>query len=178
MFVGIDNGLDGAIGVIYNDGRYKTVDMPTISVKKGKGIKREYDINGMREILSSLVNEEPIDLLVLEQAQVMVRKNKSGELEIKQGSVSSGKIMYGYGLWRGLLAGLQIKNEIKHPKTWQKEFFFGLIGSNTKEKSFKAASGLFPGAELTGKKGAIKDGRCDVLLMAEYARRISGGSRA
>jgi hypothetical protein len=161
-FVGIDNGLHGAVVCIIDDKKTATTlsfyDTPTISVKRSDD---EYDENKMRDILLEI---KP-DYVCLERAQSMP----------KQGVVSTFKTGAGYGLWRGLLTGLQIAYVIVGPKLWQKEFFQGRAG-DTKVLAYQIASALFPtySDKLKGPKGGLKDGRCDALLLAEYCRRKIG----
>lgn len=40
-----------------------------------------------------------------------------------------------------------------------------------KEKTIQLVKSLFPDAPIYGKKGGLKDGRCDALAIAEYGRR-------
>jgi hypothetical protein len=161
-FVGIDNGLHGAVVCIFDDKSAATTlsfhDTPTLSVKRSDD---EYDEAKMREVLLQI---KP-DYVCLEKSQAMP----------KQGVVSMHKTGTGYGIWRGLLAGLQIPYEIVGPKTWQKEFFQGRSG-DTKTLAYQVASSIFPtyADQLKGPKGGLKDGRCDALLLAEYGRRKIG----
>ena len=85
-----------------------------------------------------------------------------------QGAVSNFSTGNGFGVYKGVLTALQIPFEIVHPKKWQKVYS---IAKKTKEQSYAIASQLFPLVNFLGKKGAIKDGRSDAILMAEYGRR-------
>ena len=40
-----------------------------------------------------------------------------------------------------------------------------------KEKTIELVKSIFPNAMIYGSKGGLKDGRCDALAIAEYARR-------
>ena len=161
-FFGIDNGKSGAIAVIRN-GDVEVHDMPVIAVKKGKSQKTIYDIQRIVSIIYEMSRHDDT-YGILEQAQVMHF----------DGKVSAGTIMYSFGLMEGVLSALGVRYEIKHPKTWQKEYFHGVIGDSTKEKSYKVASRLYPGVELVTPRGRVYDGRCDALLMADLAKRNFG----
>jgi crossover junction endodeoxyribonuclease RuvC len=81
------------------------------------------------------------------------------------------------GLWEGLLIGLKIPYQRLMPAAWRKGLIVGARGSggDPKAQARQAARALFPGAELTGPRGAFLHGRADALLMAERARRITVG---
>lgn len=90
-----------------------------------------------------------------------------------QGVVSTFKTGYGYGLWLGILAGLQLDYIVVPPKKWQAEMIPGKEGS-TKERSIAMAFILFPEVSLlpTERSKIPHDGMADSLCLAEYARRV------
>lgn len=168
--MGIDPGVTGGIAVIATDfeGRAKATmccDTPTVAGKT----RTEYDIPGILK----LIKIEAPDVIGLEQQHPMpVEIFKFGKLVRKQGSVSIFSTGYGYGLLRGLIAGMGIKHVIVPPQTWQTSQFKGLRKAGTKKLAYMVASGLYPEANLKGPMGGIKDGRCDALLIAEYTRTM------
>lgn len=161
IFIGIDPGLDGAVAIINGDGEATVYDTPTTKIKSGKKNKNMYVESLMADILRQY--EVYKVEVTLEKAQSMP----------KQGVASTFSTGEGYGLWRGILAALQIPYTIITSQKWKKE----MMGGMGKEKSASCyrAQQLFPSVELFGPKGGAKDGRGDALLIAEYGRRTLNG---
>jgi len=164
LYLGIDPGLDGAIGVIDEQGNYiRIYDTPIIKYQKGKKKKREYDIPAIRNILINFSDTGPTKItLGLEKMQSLppgIRIQASFSLGLCQ------------GIFEGLLVALNIPYQLVIPKTWQKEFQITKPKGDKKAQSMMIAEKLFPTAELRGPKGGKKDGRSDALLIAEWMRR-------
>jgi hypothetical protein len=88
----------------------------------------------------------------------------------KQGVRSMFSIGLGFGLWRGLLAGMQIPYEIVRPQEWRR--VVGLPRNASKGDAAALAQRLYPevGAELVGPRGGLRDGLADALLIAHWRR--------
>lgn len=157
-FIGIDNGLDGAIVILDYRGRFiSCTDVPTINVKSGKKNKRKYLVSNMAQLIPDVM---ALNIFVsLEKAQAMKG----------QGVSSTFSTGYGAGLWEGIVAALGIPYTVSHPKTWQNSMIRDVPGTDTKARSVLAASRLFPGLDLSRKKD---HNRADAALIAEYGRRI------
>jgi hypothetical protein len=149
--------------------------MPILKLPKGrKGTKTVYDKKAIVDLFNRVIEQSKVNniLVLLEQAQAF-----SG-----QGGVSNFSTGYAYGCMEGILTALKLPYEIVHSKTWQKELFKGkavpksdnrvLRKKAIKNVSYEVASKLFPGIELRGPQGGLKDGLCDALLIMEYGRRI------
>ena len=54
------------------------------------------------------------------------------------------------------------------PKIWQKYIGVTVKGKAIKKEVAKIAQGLYPNAELHGKRGGLLDGRADALMIAHY----------
>jgi len=54
------------------------------------------------------------------------------------------------------------------PKIWQKYIGVTVKGKAIKKEVAKIAKGLYPNAELHGKRGGLLDGRADALMIAHY----------
>ena len=54
------------------------------------------------------------------------------------------------------------------PKVWQKYIGITAKGKAIKKQVAQIASGLYPKAELHGKRGGLLDGRSDALMIAYY----------
>ena len=54
------------------------------------------------------------------------------------------------------------------PKIWQKYIGVTVKGKAIKQEVAKIAKGLYPNADLHGKRGGLLDGRADALMIAHY----------
>lgn len=150
---GVDPGQTGAVAIIHQ-GIVTLFDTPTEMVKKGKGSKTEYLPSNMADIL----RDNRIDHVFIEKVGAMPG----------QGVTSMFGFGKGFGLWLGILAGLQIPYTLITPQAWKKEIMQGV---SDKDAARGKAIQLYPQSsrELARKKDI---GRADALLIAEYGRRI------
>jgi len=163
IFIGIDPGLGGAVGVIDDtaefpeNNREQVFDTPTVIVE-GEKSKHKYLVPAMVRILLPYAKRTDV-LAVLEHVHSMP----------KQGIASSFCFGEGKGMWEGILASLEISMELVSPQRWKK----AIMADQGKEKSaarFKAMQ-LFP--SMAEQLKLVKhDGRAEALLMAEYGRRL------
>jgi hypothetical protein len=164
MMIGIDPGLCGAVAVIDRAGALVALaDTPTLSIKVARGVKRAYDVPGMCAAVAPYVGAGLH--VIIEEAQAMPG----------QGMRSMFTTGYGYGLWVGLLAALQVPYTPVRPVVWKQAFSLG----KDKEQARLKAQQLFPGADLRRKKD---HGRSEALLLAHYGLRsgllVPPGARA
>lgn len=182
VFIGIDNGISGAIAVVQADRSTAfVVSMPIIThsahvrkrdkrtgemVNKTK-VSNSYDVQGLVETFALIKSKYVISGVYLEQAQVMQH----------DGKVSAGKIMVGFGIVQGVLAALGISYSVVAPQTWQSKMIKGVTGVDTKERAFKVAQSLYPKMHdvlsRVKRTGAIEinDGACDAICLADFALR-------
>lgn len=155
MIAGIDPGITGAVAVII-DGNPFFYDTPTESIKKGKTLKSAYLPSSMADIF----RDEHISHVFIESVS-----SRPG-----QGVASMFGFGKGFGLWLGILAGLQIPYTLVTPQAWKKEIMQGM---SDKDAARGKAMQLYPQCtkELSRKKDI---GRADALLIAEYGRRMIG----
>ncbi len=161
VYIGIDPGLSGAVGVVNESGGLVDVfDPPTLRVKKsGKGHKNTYLVSEMHEALASRVRSLSVACAAIEyQAS---RPKQSAPATFSQG--------YGYGLWIMALASLGVPYEIISPVTWKKAM--RIPAGSDKSASLLMATQLFPHAPLRTARGRELDGRAESLLIAEHLRR-------
>ncbi|KKL97404.1 hypothetical protein LCGC14_1834790 [marine sediment metagenome] len=156
----VDPGKDGFI-VRLDEKGVGSWPMPVIDppLKHGKRKgKRQYDMAQMARIVRAC---EP-DLIVVEKQQAYPG----------QGVSSTFSTALGYGIWQGIAAGIGIRAEFPHPKTWQKDMLRDIPGEDTKQRSIIAAGQRFPLVDLRKSERARKphDGKCDALLIAAWAR--------
>jgi len=159
IFIGIDPGKSGAVAFLSDEGLAEVFLCPTIP--SGKGTKRLYDVQEMVGLI--LGNTDGLQsFAVLEKQQAMP----------KQGLSSTFSIGMGFGIWRGILAALEVPSEEPHSRVWQR-VICGSIAGDTKARSIQAASRLFPTIDLRISERGRKPhhGKADALCLAEYARR-------
>ena len=167
IYIGIDPGLGGAVGVIdetalFPTNEFKVFDTPTMVVSGVKN-KNVYNTAAMAALLQPYHDQVGCDVLVvLESVHSMP----------KQGVASSFSFGQGLGMWQGIIAALGLPLEMPSPQRWKKE----MLADQGKDKDasrFKAIH-LFPSlaSQLSRKKD---DGRAEALLLAEYGRRLRKG---
>lgn len=83
----------------------------------------------------------------------------------KQGVASTFKFGTNFGIWRGILAALEIPFILVRPQQWKKRFN---LNKKDKMESLYAARRQWPQLELHLKK---HHGRADALWLALYARQ-------
>jgi len=163
MIVGVDIGLTGGIACL-KDGHppqvVGVIDMPTVSIKKGRGTKNLYDTKCIKDLFAKW--PKPIEMVFIEKTQ---------PLQIGYRSQASHSLGLGEGIFVGLLEGLEIPYEFVKPMIWQKHFGITKAKGDKKVQSYQVASQLFPAAELMTPRGRKLDGRSDALLIAEWGRR-------
>ena len=152
-FIGVDNGLKGAIAILGDSDSPLVEAMPVIM-----GVRKVYDETRIADILQYHGDGA---LVVIELAQAMRRG------EHPQGTVSSFKIGVNYALVRGICVG----------RKWQKVMHAGVSAGDTKTASIIAAKRRFPGVSLlpTNKCRKDSDGMADALLIARWAQITHGG---
>jgi hypothetical protein len=145
---GIDPGLTGAVAVLDATGALVALhDTPTLTLRVARGTRHTYDVPGMVALLGPYAGAG-LHVLI-EESQAMPG----------QGVRSTFSTGYGYGLWLGILAALQVPYTPVRPAVWKKACGLG----KDKEQARLRAQQLFPGADLRHKK---HHGRSEALLLA------------
>lgn len=149
LFVGIDPGLSGAIGILHHDGTFHSVeDMPTLL--RGKGaVKREVDAAGLCHLLRPLVAD--IHSVWIEKVSAMP----------KQGSASTFSLGHSFGTATAVVAALGIPMRLVTPATWKKHMHV----TRDKEHARATAVHTWPAAPLNLKKHVD---RAEALLIARF----------
>lgn len=152
IYIGIDPGFKGAVGIIESDGSVRIVDTPSGIIGKSK---REYFIPKMVEILAPYV----VDAYVaIEKVHAMPR----------QGVASAFTFGKGFGLWLGILGSLAIPYDEVTPQRWQGVMLDGM--QKGKDSSRMRAMALWP--QFTDRLNRkSNDGRAEALLIAEWRKR-------
>ena|SRR5271165_4412275 len=159
IYIGIDPGLNGAIGVLSEISPYwrsEVHDTPTMVVSGTKD-KRVYNVPAMAALLKPFKGADA--LVVLEAVHSMP----------KQGVSSSFSFGEGFGMWKGIIAAYELPLELVSPQRWKKAILADQ-GKGKDASRFKAIA-LFPALaeQLARKKD---DGRAEAILMTEYGRRL------
>lgn len=170
LFVGIDCGLDGAVGWLDPSGRHGGVrDMPTLRVDDG----RELDYARMGDILGNLYERDRDLRVVIEEIAPM--PHRVAGVAVGRGSISAVKLGASYGAWRREVARLGIIPTLYLPSRWKAIMLGGLPKKPGEQKrvAVDQACRLLPWAAhlFRGPKGGLLDGRAEALLMAELCRR-------
>jgi crossover junction endodeoxyribonuclease RuvC len=145
---GIDVGFTGAIAIMNDVGKIIDVfDMPIVGTDQ-----HELDEVAIVEALKDWTTEH----VFIEKAQSMPG----------QGIASTGRYMCGYGILRGICAGLQIPYTLVRPATWKKEMMQDM--GKEKGQSIIRCNQLFPYIKLPRKKD---HGKADAMLIAAWGYR-------
>lgn len=156
IFVGVDPGLTGAIGIIDQDSRpIGVIDVRTRQRTKNSAIKREFDARATADqVTDRLVN--------------YVEHQWFGAIEMPF-TIPGGNIMGAaslfqtYGGLMAMMAMMEVDVDTIRPAEWKKGF--GLTKS--KDYSIEVARQLWPTVNLSMKK---HHNQAEALLIAEFAR--------
>lgn len=162
FYVGIDNGLKGAVVVLDQQARLVAWwDTPTVDMGKGKGVKTEFAPAEMGKIVHKINKDGPAAVRVwLEVAQAMP----------KQGLSSTFKTGKGAGLWEGIVVGACLPYDVVHPRTWTAEVLRDIPKGDPKKRSMLKCLRILPTLPLTKPRGSVlcMDGRSDAALLAYF----------
>ena len=151
IYIGIDPGETGGFAVIMVDGGQ--TDIAVGAMEDGCFVRT----------MQAVADDKLMDKFAIVE-QVNSRP--------KQGAPGMFKFAKNAGHIEGVLEALRIPYQPVVPRKWKAEF--GL--NSDKAKSCEVCKRLFPNVDLRRTKKCRKDhdGMAEALLMAEYARRISG----
>lgn len=156
IYIGIDPGLDGGIAFVNDDSFVELFKTPVIG-------GRDYDIQEMKRILTSHFISNTLFCTIENQISMP-----------GQGLTSTLQTGKGFGIWLGLLAGLEVPYQVVGAKQWQAKLFTGISSKlDTKARSEIIAKRLFPGADFrrSDRARVANDGLTDAACIAEYGRR-------
>ncbi len=153
--IGIDPGLDGGLAAITPDGLILQA-MPAVAV----GARRQLDEQAIVEWLLPFAGRQPRVFIEAVGARP------------RQGVVAMFSFGAGWGLVRGICAGMSIRYELVRPQEWQG----AMLAGQPKGSEYLVASRLWPSAEWRSSDKARKphSGLVDAALIAEYGRRRAG----
>lgn len=159
IFVGIDPGMTGAIGIIdVAENSITTWDMPLVKARNGKNLLNIPALADMLRIVQGKMHNAQWK----EGAGAEPIKLEAVHAMPKQGVTSSFNFGMGYGAIQGVIQTLGMPMQLVTPQKWKRAA--GLIGAD-KDYARTLALQLWPDADLDRKKDI---GRADALLIARY----------
>ena len=155
IYLGIDPGLTGAIGVLFPYEEQAVYDLPVMqnvkAAEKGR-VRQHIDPSALASVLGIFDPRECRTFLEYTQAGM-------------KGALANYSLGHSSGIIMGVLSSLGFVYEMVRPQDWKKEF--GLLKTE-KDASRKQALALYPSLGLARKKD---HGRADAILLAEWGRR-------
>ena len=152
-YIGIDPGKRGGVAVIKDLTDERIVEV------------HPYSDDTLKKVCKELTADwKNVILCVVEKVGAMPG----------QGVTSTFNFGKSFGYILGVLEANGIPYQLISPQRWKKHFSL----TNDKNKSIQTAKRLFPSVSLlpTDRCRVESDGMAEALLMAEFARRMSGGS--
>ena len=170
-YLGIDNGLDGGLAALSQDGQLIDVrPMPTIKLGKGREIDTHAVNDWLAKHLSSHSFAKPP--VIIEAAS----KHSPGTLALCSTWQS-------FGILKTVVTLNRFPLHIVEPKRWQKAFWTATktpkgspkVKFDTKAAALLAARRIWPSESwlATDRSSKPHDGMVDAALIAEWARRSS-----
>jgi hypothetical protein len=171
-YIGIDQGMTGAIAALDNDGTLEECwDIP--SYPKGGGAKgNEYDLPAMMDIFQYEVLGPRGGAGNCYVATEMVMFANRGDNA--PGMWQQMMLARSQGLWEGILAANRVPHELIRAQEWKKTFSLTAKGPAGKELSRQKALQIWGGTEWFRNKG--HHNRAEAALIAEHIRRVRGRS--
>lgn len=154
IFVGIDNGLNGGIVLVNNQGEaFETCIMPVIQLEKN-----EYNIKGISMFFKSIKERFGDNIIVY------LEKSHTRPVQGIRAAFTTG---LGLGIMQGILETLQLSYEIVNPTTWMKVVFEGNYNKENKKYSMIFAQRKWPNIDWKRGKN-IHDGLTDAACIGYY----------
>jgi crossover junction endodeoxyribonuclease RuvC len=160
IVVGIDPGKSGAVVAIDSS---NLLPVGAWYAEQDYCSSGEYQDDRMAEVMRCCAAGAAVPKLVLIERQHAMPK---------QGGTSCLTIGIGFGLWRGICAGLGLPREIVSAPIWQKEMFRGVPGADKKDQAARVAQMRVPSLNLfPGRRRKPHDGLADACCLALWGIR-------
>lgn len=151
IYCGIDVGLSGGIAFFNDNVLLEVIDMPKKPTPWDKG-----NMVDSKALADAILRHKP------EKANVERATAMPG-----QGVSSMFSFGMSYQAVFSVLDVLGVPYEVVQPKRWQKQF--GVTGKTKAGlHSEDVVNQIYPEAQIRGRMGGLKDGRCDAILIALY----------
>jgi len=157
IWLGVDPGLDGAIGVLRDDDTLAVHDIPTLKV--GSAGKRVVDHAALATLLDGMHRDAAPQLAAIEAVAS----------SSQQGVASAFAFGDGYGILKGALAAHFVPLRFVTPVAWKRAL--RIPAGSDKDMSRRRASELFPRFTVLWQLKK-HDGRAEAALIAWYARDL------
>lgn len=156
-FIGIDNGVSGALAVIHSDGSMEAFCMPLQRTRKGI----EVDVIQVKEILRAWRNKHGDDMTV-------VIEEPGGSKSAKAATSMAGA----FHAVRAVVELMRFKLVRVTPAAWQKKVLNCKAG-DTKPVALQLAKSLWPQFDFraTDRCKVQHDGKIDAMLLARFAQQ-------
>ncbi len=156
IYIGIDNGLSGALVAIQGHKIVHATVMPLSAKNKGDEV--------CGKSIHTWINMVRMD------GPVMVALEVPGKFA--KGAMSLCSMWDSYGCIRGVLESCDIRFTAVHPRSWQAKMLPGCEKGNTKPVAKSKAKRLWPSQQWrrTPLCKTDHDGLIDAALIAEFAR--------
>ncbi len=173
IYIGIDNGLHGAIATIYESGEADVFAMPTVR-------RKEIDFDAVADHIRLLDSRNVC--VAIEDVTASMRPDGTFDQKTKTPNYrytpakTLVKLCGRKDKVEGMLIMRRIRRNVVPVKKWQAFFNLKRINKDVKAASIILAKRLFPSVSLLPTERCAKDsdGMSDALLLAEYERRING----
>ena len=146
-WIGIDPGAKGALCALFDDGTTEVLDFND----------KIYPMLGW---LNEKQLSHDVRMVMIEDVHSIF------------GTSAKSNFNFGFntGIMHGIVRGTNLALDMVKPKEWQKHVGVKEKGKKIKKEVAAIASRLYPGAELYGPQGGLKDGRSDALMVASYCK--------
>lgn len=154
-FCGIDNGISGSIGIIYEDGTYEFFKTPTRTGQDYTKAKQNVTRVKPLELIKSLNKIGDGSMIVMERPMVNPKmfKNSISAMRCFEATIT-------------VLETLNLPYEVIDSKEWQRSILpTGTSGDELKKASTTIGNRLFPNTKL------IEHPDCDGMLIAYYCKQ-------
>lgn len=155
IYIGIDPGLTGAVGILFPYDEQAVYDLPTMqNVRAAEKGRVRLHLDGLA-LCGLLGVFDPTE------CRVFLEYTQAG----MKGALANYSLGHSSGVIMGVLSGLGFTYELVRPQEWKKDF---RLLKSEKDASRKQALALYPSLPLSRKKD---HGRAEAILLAEYGRR-------
>jgi len=171
LTIAIDIGMTGALAIFADSIPVKVIDMPTRERSAGG---REVDGYKLAAVLRGIRQEQSGASMLVVIERVYARPARFGGEGGSPGVTSSGKLMQGDGMVRGVVEALGMEIANVEPQKWKRHH--GLLGTE-KDAARLLAIKLYP--SMAGGLARKKDiGRADALLVGSWAIAFEAAANA
>ena len=159
IIIGIDPGLEGALGMLSTSGLVDMQDMPVMPRSAGGTVKQQVNAAALHTLLREWVNGHDKNefIVFFELVNAMPA----------QGSASTFSLGHTSGIIEGVVCAAGLAHEIITPQTWKKHFKLG----KDKDAARALAQRYYPQASLARKKD---HNRAEALLISRYGWELRG----